>query len=324
MIHFKTRSTLLNQAGLSVQPIFFWYSTRSNAKSDLFSLSRRPVLLCGCVDKQRWCLLLPCDPLFFRYDAQHRTSEHHFDMVKLMIVLGIILARAGSKGLPNKCMRDLCGQPVIGYTFDHAKKANGLSDVILSTDCEPAKDLARSVGIAVVDRPSALASDTATVDDAARHAVESWEQDRDIAVDTVVLLYGNIPVRAVGVIDRAIEHLKTSGADSVRTVALVGKQHPDWLHRLNDDKMTSYRPNSIYRRQDLEPLYYHDGAVVVVTRAALFEAVLTPDDHQAFLGSHRCAIVQSCEDTVDIDEPIDLYLAEAMIRNSTRASQECV
>lgn len=231
-----------------------------------------------------------------------------------MPTLGVILSRAGSKGLPDKCVRMLLGKPVIAYTFAHAKAARLLSACLLTTDSAPAKELARAAGIFVVDRPAGLASDTATVDAAARHAVEAWERTNRRGVDNVVLLYGNIPVRADGIIDRAVQHLIDTGADSVRTVAPVGKHHPDWLHRLNGDRMEQYRANSIYRRQDLEPLYYHDGAVVAVTRAALFGALKTPDDHQSFLGRDRRAIVQRSEDAVDIDEPIDLYLAEAVLR----------
>ena len=181
-------------------------------------------------------------------------------------VLGVIFARAGSKGLPGKCVRDLLGRPVIAYTFDHAAASRLLTDVVLTTDSEPAKVLARAAGITVIDRPANLATDTATVDSAARHAVLAWERDHGATTDVIVLLYGNIPVRSAGLIDRAIGQLVGSGADSVRSVAPVSKQHPDWLHRLDGDRMTQFRPNSIYRRQDLDPLYYHDGAVAAVTR----------------------------------------------------------
>ncbi len=268
-----------------------------------------------------------------------------------MRVLGVILARAGSKGLPGKCMREVLGRAVIAYTFEHARASKLLTDVVFSTDSDAAKAIAREAGIEVIDRPAELASDTATVDAAARHAVEEWERrhandnpltlpspprgEREILrcaqddsrctqddnvrtrVDAVVLLYGNIPVRADGLIDRAIEHLVRTGADSVRSVAPVSKQHPDWVHRLEGDRMVQFRANSIYRRQDLEPLYYHDGAIAVVTRAALFGALETPDDHQSFLGRDRRAIVCKAEDSVDIDEAIDLYLAEAVLRSRT-------
>ncbi|MDO8629743.1 MAG: N-acetylneuraminate synthase family protein, partial [Phycisphaerales bacterium] len=283
-----------------------------------------------------------------------------------MSTLGIILARAGSKGLPDKCVRGLLGRAVIEYTFDHALASKLLNAIVFSTDSAPAKAIARARGIEVIDRPAELATDRATVDAVARHAVEEWERrgaydgpltlpsppmgEREILrcaqddtrcaqddtrcaqddtrcaqddslrirVDAVVLLYGNIPVRAEGLIDRAIEHLQRTGADSVRSVAPVTKQHPDWVHHLDGDRMAQFRANSIYRRQDLEPLYYHDGAVAVVTRAALFEALTTPEDHQSFLGRDRRAIVCHPEDAVDIDGPVDLCLAEAILRSRAR------
>src|SRR5262245_10521511 len=134
----------------------------------------------------------------------------------LMTVLGVILARAGSKGLPDKCVRSLLDRPVIDYTFDHVTASRSLTASVLTTDSEPAKEIARRRGIEVIDRPAELAIDTATVDAAARHAVEEWERKHGESVDVVVLLYGNIPVRADGLIDRAVEHLQCTGADSVR------------------------------------------------------------------------------------------------------------
>ncbi len=237
----------------------------------------------------------------------------------VMNVLGVIMARAGSKGLPGKCMRELLGKPLVQYTFEHASASRLLTDSVFTTDSAAAKEIAKRAGVTIIDRPADLATDTAPVDDVARHAVEWWEHKRGVQVDLVVMLYGNIPIRAEGLIDRAVEHLSRTGADSVRSVAPVSKQHPDWLHRLDGDVMSQFRPNSIYRRQDLEPLYYHDGAVAVVTRSALFAALEHPDDHQVFLGTDRRALIQSPEDAVDIDEPSDLHLAEAVPRSRATA-----
>lgn len=230
------------------------------------------------------------------------------------------MARAGSRGLPDKCLRELLGKRVIEYTFEDTAASRHLTAVVFTTDSEPAKALAREAGIEVIDRPPELATDTATVDAAARHAVECWEGRHRSRVDVVGMLYGNIPVRRPGLIDRAIERLRQTNADSVRSVAPVTKQHPDWVHRLDGDRMVQFRPNSIYRRQDLEPLYYHDGAVAVVTRNALFGALAKPNDHQAFLGEDRCALVQRAEDAVDIDEPFDLLVAEALLRARSLSS----
>lgn len=230
-----------------------------------------------------------------------------------MRTIGIILARAGSRGLSDKCVRPLLGVPLIEYTFAHARDAQCLDDCVLSTDSRPAAELAARRGIAVIERPADLATDTARVDDAARHALCVRERQLGRRFELVVILYANIPVRAPGVIDRAVAHLRTTGADSVRSVAPVGKMHPAWMFRLDGDRMQPLAHHRIYRRQDLEPLYYHDGAVIAVTRAALLSA--TADDPQSFLGHDRRAIVQNREDAVDVDDALDLLLAEAVLRS---------
>ena len=240
-----------------------------------------------------------------------------------MKILGIILARAGSKGLRDKCVRPVCGRAMIEYTFDHALQSELLSAVVLSTDSDAAKCLAQRRKIAVIDRPSELACDTATIDAAVRHAVKNWERAHSCQVDGVVILYANIPVRAPGAIDRCIQKLQSTGGSSVRTVAPIGKHHPDWQHRLEGDRMRQYRVNSTYRRQDLEPLYYHDGAVIVVRRDALFGTNVETDP-QAFLGIDRRAYVQLPEDAVDVDEPSDLLIAEGVLRSQIKeAPRRC-
>lgn len=230
-----------------------------------------------------------------------------------MNTVAVILARAGSKGLPDKCVLPLCGRPVIAYTIEHAKSARRINHVLLTTDSKPIQRLGRRHGIEVIDRPADLATDAATVDAAARHAITEYERKHRATADVVVLLYGNVPVRAPDVIDRAIDHLVESGAESVRTVAPVGRHHPDWVHRLDDDRLTQFRTNSNYRRQDLEPLFYHDGAVAAVTRSSLFSR-RAQTDPQGFWGSDCRAIVQEPTDTVDIDEITDFYYAEAILR----------
>lgn len=230
-----------------------------------------------------------------------------------MYTIAVILARAGSKGLPDKCVLPLCGRPMIAYTIGHARAAKRVNDIVLTTDSPAAQTIGRSQGIRVVQRPAELATDTARVDDSVRHAVGWYEEAAGRMIDAVVILYGNIPVRAPGSIDRCIECLERTGCDSVRTVAPVTKQHPDWIHRLEVDRLVQFRPNSIHRRQDLEPLYYHDGAVIAVARRSLFGTGIAEDPH-AFFGKDRRAVVQREDDAVDIDTRADFLRAEALLR----------
>lgn len=240
-----------------------------------------------------------------------------------MKTIAVILARAGSKGLPDKCVLPLLGRPVLAYTIDHALGARRAGVVVLTTDSERAAALGGEAGILVLPRPAELATDSARVDETVRHAVQWYERRSGEQTDAVTILYGNVPVRAEGIVDRCITHLEETGCSSVRTIAPVTKQHPDWIHRLDGDRMLQFRPNSIHRRQDLEPLYYHDGSVVAVTREWLFAAVDSPDPH-AFFGPDRRALVQEPSDTVDIDTVMDLYLAEAILRHQRAAvAQAC-
>jgi CMP-N-acetylneuraminic acid synthetase len=234
-----------------------------------------------------------------------------------MFTLAVIMARGGSKGVPNKCVRPLAGRAVIEYTFDHAFEAHRVNAVALSTDCPNAIELARARDIECIRRPPRLADDTARLDDALRHAVETYESAHRIATDVVVMLYGNVPIRRPGVIDQAIRHLAQTEADSVQTVAPVGKHHPDWMFRLHRDRLDPLRPNRHHRRQDLEPVYLLDGGLTVVTRAALFAAAGDRLEPHAFLGSDRRALIVDRHDTVDIDEPVDFYLAEAILAART-------
>ncbi len=229
--------------------------------------------------------------------------------------LALILARAGSKGLPHKNILTVAGQPMIAHTIDHAKAAQEIDAICLTTDDRRAAEVGRAAGLFVVDRPAELATDTATVDAAARHAVEQYEKTGR-PVTHIAILYANVPVRPGGIIDSAMRHLIDTGADSVRSLSPVTKQHPDWLHRLEGDRMVQFRKNSIYRRQELEPLYYHDGAVVAVTRLSLFTT--SSDDNHAFMGADRRGVVVEDGMTVDVDSMADLHVAEALIRNRER------
>ena len=231
-----------------------------------------------------------------------------------MNILGVILARAGSEGLRNKHLRLLLNRPVISYTFDHAQAARSLSRVAVSTDCPTLRQLAKAHAFDIVERPVALATSSASVQDAMLHAMHAVEARSDFRADGLVVLYGNVPVRGEGVIDRAVELLAKTGCDSVRSFCPVGKWHPAWMSTLDGDRVTALQPGSIHRRQDLTPLYLHDGAVVAVSRESMLRGAAHPEDPHAFFGVDRRGIHTETGETVEVDHLRDLYWAEAVLR----------
>lgn len=231
-----------------------------------------------------------------------------------MNTLAVILARGGSQGLAGKHLLDLLGKPVIRYTFEHARAAQRITRTVVSTDCPRIRTLAQGHGFETIDRPAHLATADASVQDAMLHALQTIERDGAFQADALVVLYGNVPVRGEGVIDRAIELLEQTGCDSVRSFCPVGKWHPAWMSRLAGDRVEALQAGSIHRRQDLEELFLHDGAVVAVSRESMLRGLDHPDDPHAFFGVDRRGIRTEMGETVEIDHQRDLYWAEAVLR----------
>ncbi len=232
-----------------------------------------------------------------------------------MTTLGVILARAGSVGLTDKHVRPLLGRPVIQYTFDHAARADRLDRVVVSTDSPGVKRLAHAAGLDVIDRPAELATGDASVQDVMLHALHAAEAAGDFYADSVVVLYGNVPVRPAGAIDAAVDLLHETGCDSVRSFSPVGKWHPSWMAKLHDDRVEPVQRGSIHRRQDLAPLFLHDGAVVAVSRRSMLFGEKSPGDPHAFFGVDRRGVRVGMGETVEVDHIRDLYWAEAVLRD---------
>jgi CMP-N-acetylneuraminic acid synthetase len=238
-----------------------------------------------------------------------------------MNVVCVIIARAGSKGLKNKTLRELAGKPLVAWTIEHALGSRRTDHVVLTTDSPEALAIGRRYGIHCYERPTELAGDAVTVDEAARHGVACWEKQFNQVADYVVILYGNVPLRPADLTDRAVDKLVASGCDSVQSVYPVGKMHPYWMKKLegeSGDVLTMYEENQVYRRQDLPPVFMLDGGVIAVPRRNFWQ-VDKAQPHK-FLGRDRRGIETQPGEVVDIDCELDLRMAEAIL--AERAAQQ--
>ncbi len=246
--------------------------------------------------------------------------------------LAIILGRGGSKGLPRKNLLPVAGRPCVEWTIRHALASTRVGLVAISTDDPEMRDLAISLGIHAIDRPPYLASDTARVDAAARHAHmevlnNATLRERHTWLGEsapIVIHYANVPVRPADATDRALDTLTTTRGDSVQSYQSVGKHHPWWTARVDPDSAT-VRPwegdilnHNVFRRQDLPPAFIPDGGVIALTPDSLHGRV--PDVAEgphAFFGRDRRGIINPEGSVVDIDSRIDLLVAEAMLKGTT-------
>ena len=229
--------------------------------------------------------------------------------------LGVILARAGSKGLANKNELPIAGKPMLAWTIEHALASEHIKRVLVTTDGDRLAEIASKYDVEVVRRPAELAHDTATVDAAARHAVSQVVDMHE----NVCMLYGNVPVRPDDLSDRAIDLLNTTGADSVQSVCPVGKNHPYWMKTVDPEtnKLGMYTENKIYRRQELPPVFMLDGGVIAVTRTSLFS--LADGEPHAFLGEDRRAVTTEPGEVVDVDTEEDFKTAEAILEDQEKS-----
>lgn len=237
--------------------------------------------------------------------------------------IAVILARAGSKGVPGKNTAMIGGRPCVAWTIEHALQTPGVARVLVSTDDARVMEIAGAMRAEIVVRPPALASDGASVDDAARHALDELEKRHGTSDAPIVILYANVPVRPRDLSRRALDRLAESGADSVQSFARVGKHHPWWTARVGEGgRLSAWEGDAlfhgVYRRQLLPPAYVPDGGVMALTRRALRREIPgVPDGPHAFLGLDRRAIETHEGEVVDIDSPIDLLVAGAVL--SSRA-----
>ena len=142
-------------------------------------------------------------------------------------ILGVIPARGGSKGLPNKNIIDLGGQPLIKYTIDAALKSKFITDCIVSTDSKDIISLAESYGIsAPFIRPKNLSNDKTLSLPVIQHALKFMEKRLGYTYDKVIMLQPTTPFRTFDDIDAALSLLLRTKSDSVISVVDVEGNHP--------------------------------------------------------------------------------------------------
>ncbi|MBI4886462.1 MAG: acylneuraminate cytidylyltransferase family protein [Acidobacteria bacterium] len=231
-----------------------------------------------------------------------------------MIVLGVIPARGGSKGIPGKNLAPVAGRPLIAWTCDAARASRLLTHVAVSTDDERIADAARARGVeTVLRRPAPLSADDTPMLPVLRHALAEFERTAG-PVETVVLLQPTSPLRRGEHIDAAVRLLRESGADCVVSVVPVPHQFsPVSLMSLDaGSRLSAYEGGATaVRRQDKPALYAMNGPAVLAIRR---EALLSGDS--LYAGDCRALVMRS-EDSIDVDTAWDLDLAAFALQRRT-------
>lgn len=232
-------------------------------------------------------------------------------MIEDKSVVAIIPARGGSKGLPGKNIRELCGKPLIAWTIERALGSRHVDRVIVSTDSEEIAQISRRYGAEVpFMRPAAFATDEASSYQVIAHAIGHYHRE-NLSFDYTVLLEPTSPLREESDIDRMIEllHDTRERHDGVVSVGPISES-PTAMKRLADDRLEPYWSDlpQATRRQESEPAYFPYGVAYIAKTAVLL------DKNTFYLPTTTWYEVQRYQ-TYEIDDVYDFICVEAVMKH---------
>ena len=202
------------------------------------------------------------------------------------MILGIIPARGGSKGIPRKNIRPICGKPVIAWSIESAQKSKLLDDFVVSTEDDEISRISRSYGARVLDRPSQLATDESTTLSVIQHAIS------EINADLVVVLQPTSPIRDDDLIDRCIQHLRDTKADCIATGSIC--------------TLKEYGTHDNKRRQDTPGFFRDDGNIYVIKSDLIKSGKWTSENMERLvLEDDQCCEIDTEDELFIVDKLLE-------------------
>ena len=229
-----------------------------------------------------------------------------------MKIIAIIPARSGSKGLPDKNIKIVCGRPLIDYTIKAAIDSECFETIMVSTDSKKYAEIAMECGADVpFMRSNTTSGDAAGSWDVVREILKNYEE-MGIIYDYVALLQPTSPLRSAKDIKAAVRMLDMEAVNNV--VSVTETEHPiQWCFPLPTDcSMSEYAksPYNNVRRQELKKHYQENGAIYLVSANKILS-------NNYNLYKDKCyAYIMPRERSIDIDTKMDLTILEAIISES--------
>jgi len=188
-------------------------------------------------------------------------------------ILAIIPARGGSKGVPRKNIRPLCGKPLLAYTAETALESKTISRIVLSTEDDEIAAVGRQYGLDVpFMRPPELALDDTPTLTVIQHALH-WLETRGQVYDAVCLLQPTNPLRQSKDIDNCIALLNRPQVTAVISVLPVPLEYnPHWVYFADQEgylRLSTRETQIISRRQLLPPAFHRDGSIYLTRREVI-------------------------------------------------------
>ncbi len=227
-------------------------------------------------------------------------------------VLAVVPARGGSKGIPRKNLCQVAGRSLVAHAAQFAASLAWLDAAVLSTDDAAIAEEGRRYGLATPFlRPAELSSDTARGVDAWRHAWLASETEYGCRFDCSILLQPTSPLRQIADIERTLETMLSKGHSAAATVSPVpGHYVPQKLLTMTDGVLSFLHPEGALHsnRQSAPTCYARNGLCYAARREAVVD--------RGEIVERDCAGVLIDGYVVNIDEPIDLRIAEMLAQDN--------
>ena len=224
------------------------------------------------------------------------------------MILVVIPARGGSKGIPRKNLRLLRHKPLISYSIEIAKASKYVDDVVVTTDDSQISLIAEKFGASVVRRSEELSSDDVLLDPVIHDAMIQKEKLAFDEYDIVITLQPTSPLINVETLDRVIEKFEDFGIDSV--ISVVDDRHLSWGYDENHER---YFPTYIERvgKDDLPKSFRETGGILATRRSFVRE--------NSCLGTNIDIVEVSPEESVNIEKFEDWWIAENYLKRKNIA-----
>lgn len=228
--------------------------------------------------------------------------------------IGIIPARKGSKGLPGKNIKNLCGKPLIAWTIENAIKSNLIDELVVSTDSNEIAKISKNYGAKVPFlRPEIFSTDNATSLSVVEHCLNFYRENQNKSFDIVALLEPTSPLREKNDLDKMINILKEN-YDKFDAVVSIGevRDHPAYMKTIGETGIISPLIKDLMirgRRQDEKKVFFPFGVCYLIKTSSLMS-------QKTFYPKRTFGYKISKSQCIEIDNLIDFLLVETIIKNN--------
>jgi len=268
----------------------------------------------------------------------HDGMENNFQNPKRtpVEVAVIVPARGGQQSVPYKNLLKLGDKTLVQWAIEAAFSSKLVDVVIVSTEDSKIAEEARKHGALVALRPEEFSQPTSGDAGFYTHAVRWMEEVHGWTPEFLVNLRPTSPLRFPKDIDRMIEHIKSSGADGLKSV-IPTPLHPYKMWQFDtsveigssgklepifdNDFRRSHGPDQPRQRvQQLFPVFFQDGQVDITRR----KFVLRPEALalENIWGDNVHGFVLDPRTSTDLDEPADFIRAEKIYKDMQQEREE--